>query len=419
MAFMPDLRLSHVRRAATLVLMTSVAVLGLGRMGAAMAARLADAHDVRTWTRSAGGSPTVAVDGAEVVLLCLYDGPACRDVLAAALPALSARTTVVNTTSVGPDEASALHDVVTATGATYLHAPVMGSTPAVAAGRLTILAGGRPAAEIEAVLEVLGETLVFSGPDEAAALKLVANGVLGDSLVSLRRALARGDALGLPRDAVLDVVGRTVLGRFVDGRRDVLDATAARPEATFAAGALAKDLALLGSATDTLPEASAAIDILVGSGAVGAADDVRVLGVASPDLSWLADARLDVSPEVVVDADALRPLHAYALAHATGDPAHLDDAFLPSAHVDGYRDGELVSWTLDEFRGVFTGSPAADEGTRSRRVERLDVRGSAATAVMTLHHGEVDFTDVFVLLREPGSGRWRIANKAYERTQAS
>src|SRR6478735_9096882 len=352
---MPHLRLSHVCSSTRLGVMTSVAVLGLGRMGSAIAARLADAHDVRTWTRSAGGSPTVAVERAEVVLLCLYDAPACRDVLAAVLPAMSAGTTVVNTTTVGPHEAESLDALVATTGVAYLHAPVMGSTPAVAAGRLTILAGGKPSAEVDEVLGLLGETLVLAGPAEAAGLKLVANGVLGDSLASLRRALARGDALGLPRDAVLDVVGRSVLGRFVEGRRDVLDAAAARPEATFAAGALAKDLALLASATDTVSDAHAAVATLLGAG-----------GVAAPELGWLADARLDVSPEVVADAEVLRPLYAYALTHATGDPAYLDDAFLPTAHVDGYRDGELVSWTLDEFRGVFTGAPATDETTRSR-----------------------------------------------------
>ena len=294
----------------------------------------------------------------------------------------------------------------------------MGSTPAIAAGRLTILAGGKPTAEVEAVLGLLGETLVFGGPAEAAGLKLVANGVLGDSLASLRRALARGDALGLPREAVLDVVGRGVLGRFVDGKREVLGHEAARPAATFAAGALAKDLALLGSATDTLSDSGTALDTLLSAGALEAGDDITVLGVAATDLTWLADARLDVSPEVVADADVLRPLHAYARTHASGDPAYLDDAFLPTAHVEGYRDGEFVSWTLEAFRGVFSGSPADDEATRSRRIERLDVRGSVATAVMTLHHGEVDFTDVFVLLRDPGSGQWRIANKAYERWAA-
>jgi 3-hydroxyisobutyrate dehydrogenase len=397
--------------------MTALSVLGLGRMGSAMAARLAEDHDVRTWSRSRGGSPADAVEGAEVVLLCLYDGPACREVLAATLASLSSGTTVVNTTTVAPEEATEIADLVAATGATYLHAPVMGSTPAVAAGRLTILAGGKPTAEVEAVLESLGETVVLGGPAEAAALKLVANGVLGDSLSSLRRALARGDALGLPRDAVLDVVGRSALGRFVEGRRDVLDGTAARPPATFAAGALAKDLALLARSTDTTSDASVAVDLLVAAGSLTEDDDISVLAVADQDLAWLADARLDVSPEVLADSAVLRPLHAYALTHATGDPAHLTDAFLPTAHVEGYRDGAFASMDLETFAGLFTG-PAPDEATRTRRIERLDVRGSVATAVMTLHHGDVDFTDVFVMLRDPASREWRIANKAYERRTA-
>ena len=393
--------------------MTSVAILGLGRMGTAMAERLAAHHDVRTWTRSAGGSPADAVAGAEVVLLCLYDAQACRDVLAACLASVPADTVVVNTTTVGPGEAADLEATVVAAGPAYVHAPVMGSTPAIARGGLTILAGSKPSLEVESVLSLLGDTLVFAGSAEAAALKLVANGVLGDSVSSLRRALARGEVLGLPREAVLDVLGRGALGRFVEGRRDVL-AGGARPVATFAAGALAKDLDLLATESDTRPAAALSMARLLEAGDVSADDDVTVVAAAAQDLAWLADARLDVSPEVVADADVLRPLHAYALTHATGDPAYLAEAFLPTAHIEGYRDGEFSSWDLGSFAGVFSGSPAVDETTRSRRVERLDVHGSVATAVMTLHHGEVDFTDVFVLLRQP-DGEWRIANKAYER----
>jgi 3-hydroxyisobutyrate dehydrogenase-like beta-hydroxyacid dehydrogenase len=418
---MQDLRLSHVYGRARLVGMTAVAVLGLGRMGSAIAARLsgrlADDHDVRTWTRSGGGSPADVVGAAELVLLCLYDAAACRDVLVAVLPALSAGVTVVNTTTVGPSEAAELDGMVSATGATYLHAPVMGSTPAVAGGRLTILAGGKPTTAVESVLSVLGETVVLGSSAEAAGLKLVANGVLGDAVSSLRRTLRRGEALGLPREAVLEVVGRSALGRFVEGRRDVLDGTGARPPATFAAGALAKDLALLARSADTTSDASVAADTLLTTGSVAADDDISVLAVAEQDLSWLLDARLDVSPEVVADGAVLRPLHAYALTHATGDPAYLADAFLPTARIEGYREGAFASMDLEAFAGLFTG-PAPDESTRSRRIERLDVRGSVATAVMTLHHGEVDFTDVFVLLRDPGSGRWRIASKAYERRAA-
>jgi 3-hydroxyisobutyrate dehydrogenase-like beta-hydroxyacid dehydrogenase len=395
--------------------MTSVAILGLGRMGTAMADLLSPHHDVRTWTRSAGGPPADAVTGADVVLLCLYDARACRDVLAACLPSVPSTATVVNTTTVGPDEAAALESLVVAAGPAYLHAPVLGSTPAVVAGRLTILAGGKPSAEVESVLSHLGETLVFSGSAEAAALKLVNNGVLGDSIVSLRRALARGDALGLPRDAVLEVVGRGPLGRFVDGKRAVLDGTGARPAALFTAGALAKDLALLEAATDTTPESSAVVHTLLTGESLERDDDVSVAGVAAQDLGWLSNARLDVSPDVVADPEALVPLHAYALTHATGDPGHLSRAFLPTAHIEGYRDGEFSSWDLDSFAALFAGEPAPDEQSRTRRIERLAVRGSVATAVMTLHHGEVDFTDVFVLLRHPSSGEWRIASKAYER----
>jgi hypothetical protein len=290
----------------------------------------------------------------------------------------------------------------------------MGSTPAIARGGLTILAGAKPSPEAEAVLSHLGETLVFSGSAEAASLKLVANGVLGDSIASLRRALTRGDALGLPRSAVLEVVGRSALGRFVDGKRDVLDGTGGRPPALFSAGTLAKDLALLADASDTTPESSSVVHQLLAGETLEQDDDVSVVAVAAQDLPELADARLDISPEVVADPDVLRPLHAYALTHATGDPAHLDRAFLPTAHIEGYRDGDFSSWTLDAFRGLFAGSPADDEATRRRRVERLDVRGTVATAIMALHHGEVDFTDVFVLLRRP-DGEWRIASKAYER----
>ncbi len=393
--------------------MTSVAVLGLGRMGTAMAERLQPHHDVRAWSRRLGGTPAQAVVDAEVVLLCLYDAQACRDVLTACLGDVPAEAVVMNTTTVGPDEAAELEAAVVAAGPAYLHAPVMGSTPAIARGALTILAGGKPSAEAESVLSVLGDTLVFEGSAQAAALKLVANGVLGDSVASLRRALARGDVLGLPREAVLDVLGRSALGRFVDGRRDVLAADA-RPDATFTAGALAKDLDLLTIAGNTRSDASTTVAQLLAGGQVTADDDITVVAAVQQDLAWLADARLDVSAEIVTDPDVLRPLHAYALTHATGDPSYLADAFLPTAHIEGYRDGEFSSWDLESFAGAFGGSPAEDEVARSRRIERLDVRGSVATAVMTLDHGEVRFTDVFVLVRRP-DGEWRIANKAYER----
>ena len=155
-------------------------------------------------------------------MLCLYDGAACREVLEASAGSMSAGTTVVNTATVAPAEAAALEEQVAGRGAHYLHAPVMGSTPAVAAGRLTVLAGGKPGPGPALVFGLLGDTLVFSSSAEAAAVKLVANGVLGDSLESMRRALARGEAVGLPRTAVVDVLGRTALAGLAGAKRDIL-----------------------------------------------------------------------------------------------------------------------------------------------------------------------------------------------------
>ncbi|MBJ7358269.1 nuclear transport factor 2 family protein [Nocardioides sp.] len=111
----------------------------------------------------------------------------------------------------------------------------------------------------------------------------------------------------------------------------------------------------------------------------------------------------------------LVPLRAYAAGHATGDPAYFRTAFLPTAHVEGIRDGELVSWDLDDYCSRFTGASAPDESDRVRTIDQVTVTGSVATAVMTLRHGPETFTDMFVLLeREPGV--WRIASKAYHRS---
>ena len=61
--------------------------------------------------------------------------------------------------------------------------------------------------------------------------------------------------------------------------------------------------------------------------------------------------------------------------------------------------------------GRFTGRPAADEATRKRTIDAVDVNGTAAMARATLVHGQTTFTDYFVLLKVDGV--WKIANKTY------
>lgn len=124
------------------------------------------------------------------------------------------------------------------------------------------------------------------------------------------------------------------------------------------------------------------------------------------------DARLTLDDGVDAPAEVIAPLHAYARGHATGSPDFFRQAFRPTAHVEGIRDGVFCSWDLDTYCGLFDG-PAADEGERRRSLDSVRVAGSVATAAMTLHHGASTFVDLFLLVRDADG--WRIANKVYDR----
>jgi 3-hydroxyisobutyrate dehydrogenase-like beta-hydroxyacid dehydrogenase len=367
-------------------------------MGAAMAAHLVSAGwAVTGWTRSGravdlvtmADGPDDAVVNADFVILALFDGPACVQVLDRVGDSLRPDAMVVNTSTIAPAEAAALARNL---GRSYVHAPVLGSVPAAASGALKILAGADEGvlASVRPLLDALGEMRPVGDAATAAALKLVANSSLAGAVLALRDSLRQGSALSLPHARVLDVLELGQLGALVARKRSFLDGKQAPPE--FTIGALAKDMALLADASQT-PLRSAA-------------------ELADSQLGHEADIALAALTPAVGD-DVVTPLRAYIRGHATGDPAHFREAFLPTAHIEGMRNGTFVSWRLDEYCALFPGQPAPDEPTRSRRIDAVDVRGTVATAAMKLRHGADTFTDIFLLVHV--DGEWRIANKAYHR----
>ncbi|MFJ5779997.1 nuclear transport factor 2 family protein [Streptomyces sp. NPDC093094] len=397
------MRLSQSSWCATVACMTTphtIAVLGLGRMGGAIATRLtAQDWDVVGWTRSGRtsgavktiGDPNEAVARADLVLLALFDGSACQQVIDDVRDSLRPDTMVLNTSTIAPAEASNLARQL---GPSYVHAPVLGSVPAAAAGALQILAAADQDALDRArpVLETLGTVRRVDDASTAAALKLIANNSLAGAVLALRDSLRQADSLGLQRAQALDVLELGQLGGLVARKRPFLDGEPPAGIADFTIGALAKDMALLADASNT-PLRSA----------VGLADTP-----AAPE----ADIAIAATVPAVSDA-VLEPLHAYIRGHATGEPTHFRDAFLPTAHIEGIRGGAFVSWPLDEYCALFHGHSAPDEPTRSRRIDTVDVHGTIATATMTLQHGADTFTDIFLLVRVDDG--WRIANKAYRR----
>jgi hypothetical protein len=101
----------------------------------------------------------------------------------------------------------------------------------------------------------------------------------------------------------------------------------------------------------------------------------------------------------------------YFRGHATANADTMRAAFLPTAHIEGVRNGVFTSWSVDQYVAGFRGTPAADEATRMRTIDVVDRTGGAAMVKATLVHGATTFTDYFVLLKV--DGRWLIANKVY------
>ena len=108
---------------------------------------------------------------------------------------------------------------------------------------------------------------------------------------------------------------------------------------------------------------------------------------------------------------ACAPIEQYFQGHAHDDASFMRLAFLPSAHIESMREGVFTSWPLDVYCERFSGKPAADEATRRRSIDWIEVTASAASARVTLVHGAITFTAYFVLLQTQDG--WKIANKAF------
>ncbi|MGW7580827.1 imine reductase family protein [Kitasatospora sp. NPDC054768] len=176
--------MTNERSSSTTPARPAVAVLGLGPMGRALAGALrAAGHPVTVWNRTPGrdaeplalgarsaASAAEAVADAPLALLCVRDQPAARSVLEAAGTALRGRT-VVNATSVSPDDARANAADAEARGFRLLDAAVLTPTPTVGRPEGTVLLSGdaEAFAAHEAALRALGGTVRHVGADPGRA----------------------------------------------------------------------------------------------------------------------------------------------------------------------------------------------------------------------------------------------------------
>ncbi len=209
----------------------ALAFVGLGSMGAPMAARLVAAgHRVTVWNRSAGrtaplveagasaaATPAAAVAAAQIVFTMLADDAALDAVASGPdglVAGMSPGALHVSMSTIAPATAERLAATHAAAGQAYVAAPVFGRPPAAAAGALFILASGADAdiARAAPLLAALGQRLfpVGSAPRQANVVKLAGNFMIMAATEAMGEAMAVAGQAGIAPATLLEVFTGTL-----------------------------------------------------------------------------------------------------------------------------------------------------------------------------------------------------------------
>ena len=202
--------------------MSKIAFIGLGNMGAPMAANLVKAgHSVAGFdlveAQGAAAEATgvtiarsarEAVAGVDAVMTML---PAGRHVIASwseFLDAAPKTSLVIDCSTIDVDSAKRAHEAGARAGLLTLDAPVSGGVGGATAGTLTFMCGGSPDAFAKAkpLLEAMGKRIVHCGGAGAGqAAKICNNMILGATMIVTCEAFALAEKLGLEAQALFDV----------------------------------------------------------------------------------------------------------------------------------------------------------------------------------------------------------------------
>ncbi len=220
-------------------ILSTVAFLGTGLMGAPMARNLAGAgHEVRAWNRTAAkaeglgatvaGSPAEAVDGADVVVTMLADGPAVEAAMEGV--SLSADQIWWQASTVGLEWIAKLAE---GTAARFVDGPVMGTKGPAEQGQLTVLAAGAGRERLADVFDPVAAKVVDLGDEVGAGtkLKLVLNNWVISFVESLAETIALAEGLGVdPAKFFEGIEGGAMYAPYVKLKGDADDRALLRAE---------------------------------------------------------------------------------------------------------------------------------------------------------------------------------------------
>jgi len=199
-----------------------VTILGCGAMGEALGFRLIEKKvHVTIWNRSidktAGLSKAVAtavgdlisaVRATSTVIIILTTGAICESVLKDAAPALSGRT-VINMSSILPQESTSLASLVTSSGGTYLEAPVSGTPIHIKRGVLSILCSAINQKVFEASVGLLsnfGTSKWIGSLGQACAMKMAINSYMATQVAGFAFGTAICHRAGLAPESFVETL---------------------------------------------------------------------------------------------------------------------------------------------------------------------------------------------------------------------
>ncbi len=207
--------------------MERIGFVGLGTMGAAMAANLRRAgFEVTAWNRSPGraaalvelggteaGSPADVARASDIVVVCVSDTP---DVEAVILghdgvgEGLAAGGLVIDCSTISPAATARIAATLRQRGIGFVDAPVSGGSEGAKQATLTIFVGGEPADAERArpILEAMGKTITHFGPaGSGQAVKAVNQVVIAGAYLGVAEGIVLALKAGLDAEAVAAALG--------------------------------------------------------------------------------------------------------------------------------------------------------------------------------------------------------------------
>jgi 3-hydroxyisobutyrate dehydrogenase len=207
----------------------TIALIGLGNMGCAIAERLLDAgYPLTVFNRTPGrdegliergatrlaGAGRALVD-ADACLLSLADDRAVEAVAPLVLERAVGGKLLVDLSTISVAASRRIADAAAEAAVDYLRAPLSGNPGAVRSGKAAVIVSGpsEVAEQNEALLTSIAPTFRYVGEGERArVMKLVLQIFIGGTAELLAEGLLLGEAAGLERKTLLEVIGASVVG---------------------------------------------------------------------------------------------------------------------------------------------------------------------------------------------------------------